>query len=181
MTATKVNHQMTTPSGTPSDAELVAFLQDFAGWELAGGDAARDSGNAAADKVCRENADRINEAAARITALSAQVAELSDELERTRRNNQTEASLIESLGERAEKAEARIAELERDKAMLDWLEEWALSLSRLTSPDMSGIRFVGQAFNPAKARGEAGPSYIRIQGQTIRKTVEAAMNHQGPK
>ena len=67
--------------------------------------------------------------------------------------------------------------LRDDKAIIDWMEEWHLSLSRLTSPDMSGIRFVGQAFNPAKARGEAGPSYIRIQGQTIREAIRAAINH----
>lgn len=65
--------------------------------------------------------------------------------------------------------------LRADKARLDWLEEWHLSLSRLTAPDMSGLRFVGQAFNPAKMRGEAGSAYIRVQGQTIRAAVDAAM------
>jgi len=112
---------MTTTSGTPSDAELVRFLQDFAGWELAGGDALRDSGNAAADKVCRENSDRINEAAARITALSAQVAEL-----------------------------------ERDKARLDWLEADDYSSLKQKIDDAMGYWYSG--------------------AETYRAAIDAAMN-----
>jgi hypothetical protein len=63
-----------------------------------------------------------------------------------------------------------------DTRRLDWLEKWHLSLSRHTSPDMGGIRFSGQYFNPAKERGEAGPSYLRIQGSTIRAAIDAAQS-----
>lgn len=107
-------------------------------------------------------ANAFESAAARITALSAHVAELSE--------------TVELLTACKNVAGDRIAGLERDKARLDWLEEWHLSLSRLTSPDMSGLRFVGQAYNPAKARGKAGGSYIQIQGSTIRGAIDAAMN-----
>jgi hypothetical protein len=61
-----------------------------------------------------------------------------------------------------------------DSARLDWLEKYLMSLSRLTSPDMSGLRYVGQCSNPAKERGEGGPSYLRIQGATIRAAIDAA-------
>ncbi len=66
-----------------------------------------------------------------------------------------------------------------DQFRLDWLERHILGISRLTAPDMSGIRFVGQANNPAKDRGEAGPSYIRVQGQTIRSAIDQAMKEEG--
>jgi hypothetical protein len=61
-----------------------------------------------------------------------------------------------------------------DSARLDWLEKYLMSLSRITSPDMSGLRYVGQCSNPAKERGEGGPSYLRIQGATIRAAIDAA-------
>jgi hypothetical protein len=67
-----------------------------------------------------------------------------------------------------------------DKEMLDWLERWVLSIARLTSPDMSGIRFAGQAYNPAKERGEAGSSYIPLRGQTIRDLARAAIKASTP-
>jgi hypothetical protein len=66
------------------------------------------------------------------------------------------------------------AKLRKDEARLDWLEEHLLSLCELSAPDMSGIRYSGQARNPAKARGEGGSSYIRIQGGTVRAAIDAA-------
>ncbi len=70
--------------------------------------------------------------------------------------------------------------LREDKERLEWLERYHLSLSRLTSPDMSGLRFVGQCFNPAKERGEGGPSYLKIEGATIRAAIDAARKEAQP-
>lgn len=62
----------------------------------------------------------------------------------------------------------------KESERIAFLEKHLLSLSRLTAPDMSGVRFVGQIRNPAKERGEAGPSYLRIQGQTLEQTIDDA-------
>ncbi len=66
-----------------------------------------------------------------------------------------------------------------DSARLDWLEKHLMSLQSMTSPDMSGIRYRGQAHNPAKERGEAGPSYIPLKGQTVRQAIDKAIEQSG--
>lgn len=80
----------------------------------------------------------------------------------------------------AQHREDAVRELEVDKADLDWLEKYLMSLSNLTAPDMGGLRYVGQARNPAKERGEAGPSFIRVQGPTIRAAIRAARKTESP-
>jgi hypothetical protein len=174
------------PALTGGDAKLVEELTESADW----------INEAHTRHVGYFHAETLRQSAQRITALSAQVAELSARFETCSKDSDNfresedyhamcDRLWIEAGKRGIHKSDGRpvdvmltdrIAELERDKAILDWMEEWHLSLSRLTSPDMGGIRFVGQAFNPVKARGEAGPSYVRIQGQTIRETVRAAMN-----
>lgn len=62
-----------------------------------------------------------------------------------------------------------------DTERLDWLEKYMMSISRLTAPDMGGLKFVGQSFNPAKELGAAGPSYLHIKGRTLRAAIDAAM------
>ena len=82
--------------------------------------------------------------------------------------------------EKFRRLEQENATLRADKERLEWLERYHLSLSRLTSPDMSGLRFVGQCFNPAKERGEGGPSYLKIEGSTIRAAIDAARKEAQP-
>lgn len=62
-----------------------------------------------------------------------------------------------------------------DTELLDFLERYHQSLSRLTAPDMGGLRYVGQIQNPAKERGEAGPTYVFIKGPTIREAIDQAI------
>ena len=89
-----------------------------------------------------------------------------------------EADLVD--GEQYRQLERENAALRADKERLDWLERYHLSLSRLTSPDMSGLRFVGQYFNPARERGKGGPSYLKIEGSTIRSAIDAARKEAQP-
>lgn len=96
------------------------------------------------------------------TALADNVA-LREEVERLKADVSREVSVCDTacmeandLRAQLATAQVKIAELEQDKADLDWLEEWHLSLSRLTSPDLSGLRFVGQYFNPRQDARRGG-------------------------
>lgn len=70
------------PALSAGDTETIQVLENFAGWELSSGDAARDAGNFQHDKLCRENADKLNAAANRLTQLAARVKELESTAER---------------------------------------------------------------------------------------------------
>ena len=77
-------------------------------------------------------------------------------------------------------ARAEVDKFRADSVRLDWLEANMISLAPLTAPDMGGIRFSGQYRNPAKERGEAGPSYLRMQGRSLRATIDAALTPAQP-
>ena len=106
---------------------------------------------------------RAERSEAEVAKLKSEYAELQASRDRTMQLNREQA--------------AEVAALREDKARLDWLETYLLALSRLTSPDMSGIRFVGQVHNPIKATPDypAGtPTYLKIQGQTVRSAIDSA-------
>lgn len=112
--------------------------------------------------------------------LVATFGNLEDENQKLRAELEAQAVVNGKGGEREAKLLAQVAELRNDKERLDWLERYHLSLSRLTSPDMSGLRFVGQCFNPARERGKGGPSYLKIEGSTIRSAIDAARKETQP-
>ncbi len=61
-----------------------------------------------------------------------------------------------------------------DTEIIDWMEDNLISLSKLSAPDMGGIRFAGQTHNLFRNARRGG--FFRINHRSIRAAIEEAAN-----